>query len=52
MDQSTALSTFLKYGRDLSSDELENQFEVDGDGNPIVYENSPKLSDFQTKVRE
>jgi len=51
LDQIYELSMFLKYGRDLSPDELENQFEVDGEGNPVVPENSPKLSDFQFKVR-
>lgn len=49
-DQNYELSMFLKYGRDLSPDEMENLFEVDGEGNPVVFENSPKLSDFQFKV--
>lgn len=51
-DQTEALSIFLDYGRDLSQDELDNRFEVDGDGNLILLKSSPKLSDFQSKVHK
>jgi len=49
-NQNDALSTFLLYGRDLSSEELETQYDVDEDGNPLVMHSSPKLIDFQNKV--
>jgi len=43
---------FLTYGKDLSSEELEFQFEVDDKGKPFITPSSPKLIDFQVKVRK
>ncbi|XP_025202252.1 dynein beta chain, ciliary-like, partial [Melanaphis sacchari] len=50
INQNDALSTFLLYGRDLSSDELEIQYDVDEDGNPLLTHSPPKLIDFQNKI--
>lgn len=49
-NQNDALSSFLLYGRDLSLEELEIQYDVDEDGNPLVIHSAPKLIDFQNKV--
>jgi len=49
-NQNDALSAFLLYGRDLSLEELEIQYDVDEEGNPLVMHSSPKLIDFQNKV--
>lgn len=49
-DQNDALASFLLYGRDLSLEEQEIQYDVDEDGNPLVTQSSPKLIDFQNKV--
>jgi len=50
-NQNDALSSFLLYGRDLSLEELEIQYDVDEEGEPILIHSSPKLIDFQNKVR-
>jgi len=49
-DKNEALSMFLTYGKDLSTEELEFIFEVDDEGKPLITPSSPKLVDFQTKV--
>jgi len=49
-NQNDELSTFLSYGRDLTLEELEIQYDVDEEGNPLVMHSSPKLIDFQNKV--
>lgn len=51
-DQTKVLPAFLKYGRDLTTEEMETlQYQVDAEGEPLMPPTPPKLSDFQTKVR-
>jgi len=49
-NQNDALASFLLYGRDLTLEELEIQYDVDENGNLLVMQSSPKLIDFQNKV--
>lgn len=50
-NQNDALTVFLTYGRDLTSDELED-LQFDAEGNPLITPSAPKLSDFQAKVHK
>lgn len=52
IDRNEALSMFLTYGKDLSPEELEFQFEVDDEGKPLITPSPPKLVHFQAKVRD
>lgn len=51
-DQQEALTLFLKYGRDLTADDLDMLDELDDEGNLIVLPSPPTLDDFKSKVRE
>lgn len=49
-NQNQTLSTFLTYGRDLTSEEELFKFDVDEEGNPLIPHSTPKLEDFKNKV--
>jgi len=49
-NQDDVLASFLLYGRDLTLEELEIQYDIDENGDPLVMQSSPKLIDFHNKV--